>query len=185
MPIKLADGLLILLLIFLPLALGAVHTWSITVFAITAVVIFNLALFRKDFVFKNLIQIPFVSLSFIFLVYLFFQLIPFPPGVLRIISPNTYKLYSDFSLTYPWINNWRPLSIYPWLTISELIKLVGYGLIFMAILYRSSLQGKAQEIKYKEHASLTYLQLGCLTGILAILLHSLVDFNLHITANAL
>lgn len=184
MSIRLIDALLILLLTFLPLALGAVHAWSITLFAIVAVIIFNLLLFQPNFSFKKLFSFPVVILSGIFLFYLFFQLIPLPPGFLKVISPNTYKLYVDYSLTYPWINNWRPLSIYPWLTLSELIKLISCGLIFLVILYRSSLQSKTQEIKDSEYASMSYLQLGCLTGILAILLHSLVDFNLHITANA-
>jgi len=184
MSIRFIDALLISLLIFLPLALGAVHTWSITLFAITSVVIFNLLIFHPTFSFKKLFSIPVVILSGLFFAYLLFQLIPLPVFILKFISPNTYKLYSDYSLTYPWINNWRALSIYPWLSISELIKFASYGLIFLVILYRSSLQSKTQEIKDAEYTSMTYLQLGCLTGILAILLHSLVDFNLHITANA-
>lgn len=178
------DALLIALLIFLPLALGAVHAWSITLFAITAVILFNLCVFNHDFNLKKLFRFPFVTASLIFLFYLIFQLIPLPPGILKALSPNTYQFYVDYSLTYPWINNWRPLSIYSWLSISELIKLISYGLIFLVILYRASLQSKTQEVKVDEYTSMTYLQLGCLTGILAILLHSLVDFNLHITANA-
>ena len=184
MPIQLVDTLLIFLLSFLPLALGAMHAWSITIFALTSVLIFNLLVFQKNFSFKKFLSQPLVILVLIFLGYTLFQLVPLPPSVLKAISPNTYKLYSDYSLTYPWINNWRPLSIYPWFTIAELIKFISYGLIFLAILYRSTLQSKAQEIKDDEYTSITYIQLGCLTGILAILLHSLVDFNLHITANA-
>jgi O-Antigen ligase len=184
MSIRLIDALLILLLIFLPLALGAVHPWSITLFAIISVILFNLILFQPGFSFKKLFRIPVVIFSAIFLGYLFLQLIPLLPNILKAASPNTYKLYCDYSLTYPWINNWRPLSIYPWLSISELIKLISYGLIFLVILCRSSIQNNTQEIKDDKYTSMTYLQLGCLTGVLAILLHSLVDFNLHITANA-
>jgi len=184
MSIKLADALLIFLLIFLPLALGAVHTWSITLFAIISVIIFNLLIFQPDFSFKKLFRFPAVILSGIFLGYLFFQLIPLPPGILKAISPNTYKLYVDYSLTYPWVNNWRTLSIYPWASISELIKLVSYGLIFVFIISRANSKNLNQEKKDTEYASMSYLRLGCLTGILVILLHSLVDFNLHITANA-
>jgi len=184
MSIKLIDALLILLLIFLPLALGAVHAWSITLFAIIAVILFNLIIFQPGFSFKKFFNFPIFILSLIFLGYLLFQLIPLPPSILKVISPNTYKLYCDYSLTYPWINNWRPISIYPWLSISELIKFISYGFVFLAILYRSSSQNKLQGLKADEYISMTYLQLGCLTGILAILLHSLVDFNLHITANA-
>ncbi|MDD5130134.1 MAG: O-antigen ligase family protein [Candidatus Omnitrophica bacterium] len=45
------------------------------------------------------------------------------------------------------------------------------------------MQDNDKEIKNDEFISMTYIQLGCLTGILAMLLHSIVDFNLHITAN--
>jgi len=184
MPIKLADALLVLLLIFLPLALGAVHAWSITLFAITSVIIFNILVFQPNFSFKKLFSFPVVVLSGTFLFYLLFQLIPLPPSILKVISPNTYGLYVDYSLIYPWVNNWRSLSIYPWATISELIKLVSYGLIFLFVIFRSTSKKPNQELKDTKFISISYLQLGCLTGILAILLHSLVDFNLHITANA-
>ena len=141
--IQLTDALLVFLLIFLPLALGAVHPWSITLFAITAVIIFNLLVFQKDFSFRKFFHLPVVISCLVFFGFLLFQLIPLPPNILKAISPNTYKLYADFFLTYPWINNWRPLSIYPWLSISELIKFFSCGLIFLAILARSAL--KTQE----------------------------------------
>ena len=181
---KIIDALLVLLLTFLPLALGTVHLWSITIFAITSVILINLCVFHPDFSFKKIFKFPIVIGSVIFLAYLLFQLIPLPAPVLKMISPNTYKLYNDFSLTYPWFNSWRPLSIYPWLTVFELIKLISCGLIFVTILFRSGLKDKNQKINDVERNTLIYIQLGCLTGALAILLHSFVDFNLHITANA-
>ena len=182
---KLIDILLILLLIFLPLALGAVHTWSITIFAIAAILLFNLVIFQPDFSFKKLFRFPVITVSIIFLAYLIFQIIPLPQAVLKAISPHTYALYKEFSLTYAALGAWRPLSVYPWLTISELIKLVSYGLIFIVILYRAVLNTRSrQDTRDIEHKTLSYLRLGCLTGILAILIHSFVDFNLHVTANA-
>ena len=110
------------------------------------------------------------------------QLIPLPQTLLKLISPNTYKLYAKYSLTYAQSGAWRPLSIYPWLSISELIKLIGYGLIFITVLFREQSQSAPQDDLSKRR--MDYLTLGCLTGMLAILIHSLVDFNLHITANA-
>jgi len=185
MMIKLIDILLILLLAFLPLALGAMHIWSITLFAIAAVLLFNLAVFQPDFSFKKLFRFPVVIVSAVFLAYLIFQLIPIPQPMLKAISLNTYEFYKEFSLTYAATGAWRPLSIYPWLTISELIKLVSYGLIFVVILYRSVLNARAQQkIRDVEQRTMSYLLLGCLTGIMAILIHSFVDFNLHVTANA-
>lgn len=178
-----SDALFVALLIFLPLALGSVHTWSITLFSIVSVILFNCAVFHPDFSFKKLFFIPVVIMSVIFAGYVIFQLIPLPPVVLKVLSPNTYKFYSDFSLTYPWMNSWRSISVYPWLTISEFIKIIACGLVFLYILFRVS-QGNGRKTTDLEHNTLVYLKLGCLTGILAILLHSLVDFNLHITANA-
>ncbi|MFA5275594.1 MAG: O-antigen ligase family protein [Candidatus Omnitrophota bacterium] len=185
MPIFFADALLIFLLIFLPLALGSVHFWSVTLFVVTAVAMFNFLVFRKDFSFRKFFSFPAVTFGLCFSGYLIFHLIPFPPGILKLISLNTYKFYCDYSLTYPWINNWRPLSVYPWLSVFELIKFSGYGLVFLFIVYRASLSGGGKEDGLDNRpASMTYIQLGCLTGIFAILLHSAVDFNLHITANA-
>ena len=63
---RLIDILLILLLIFLPLALGAMHTWSITLFAISAVLLFNLVVFQPDFSFKKLFRFPVVIVSAVF-----------------------------------------------------------------------------------------------------------------------
>jgi O-antigen ligase len=179
-----SDALFIALLIFLPLALGSVHAWSITLFSLVAVILFNSAVFHPDFSFKKLFSIPVVIMSVVFAGYVIFQLVPLPPAVLKVFSPNTYKFYSDFSLIYPWINSWRSISVYPWLTIWEFIKIIACGLVFLFILFRTS-QGNGRKITDLEHNTLVYLKLGCLTGILAILLHSLVDFNLHITANAL
>jgi O-antigen ligase len=179
-----SDVLFIALLIFLPLALGSVHAWSITLFSIVAVVLFNSAVFHPDFSLKKLFSFPVVVMSVVFAGYVIFQFVPLPPAILKALSPNTYKFYSDFSLTYPWMNSWRSISVYPWLTISEFIKVIACGLVFLYILFRAS-QGSGRKITDLEHNTLVYLKLGCLTGILAILLHSLVDFNLHITANAL
>ncbi len=174
----------IALLIFLPLALGSVHPWSITLFSIAAVILFNSAVFHPDFCFKKLFTFPIVTMSIVFAGYVLFQLVPLPPAVLRALSPNTYKFYCDYSLTYPWLNSWRSISVYPWLTISEFIKIIACGFIFLFVLFRAS-QGSGRKATDLEHNTLVYLKLGCLTGVLAILLHSLVDFNLHITANAL
>ncbi|MFA5169015.1 MAG: hypothetical protein WC530_10860, partial [Candidatus Omnitrophota bacterium] len=173
----------IALLIFLPLALGSVHPWSITLFSIVAVILFNSAVFHPDFSLKKLFTFPVVVMSVIFAGYVIFQLVPLPPVVLKALSPNTYKFYCDYSLTYPWMNSWRSLSVYSWLTISEFIKIIACGLIFLFILCRASQDG-GRKISDLEYNALVYLKLGCLTGVLAILLHSLVDFNLHITANA-
>jgi O-antigen ligase len=179
-----SDALFIALLIFLPLALGAVHTWSITLFSLVAVILFNSAVFQPDFSFKKLFSFPVVVMSVVFAGYVVFQLIPLPPVILKIFSPNTFKFYSAYSLTYPWLNSWRSISVYPWLTIWEFIKIIACGLVFLFILFRTS-QGNGRKMSDLEHNILVYLKLGCLTGILAILLHSMVDFNLHITANAL
>ncbi len=173
----------IALLIFLPLALGSVHPWSITLFSTAAVILFNSAVFHPDFSFKKLFSIPVVVMSVVFAGYVIFQLVPLPPAILKALSFNTFKFYSDFSLTYPWLNSWRSISVYPWLTISEFIKIIACGLVFLYILFRAS-QGNGRKTTDLEHNTLVYLKLGCLTGVLAILLHSLVDFNLHITANA-
>ena len=174
------DFLLIILLIATPLAFGTVHTPAIIIFSIFTVVIFNLCFLNSTDNLKALIKLPIVRWSILFTGLIIFQLIPLPKNILKIISPATFKLYSDYSLTYTATNAWRTLSIYPWATISELIKLISYGLIFLVVLGR--IKSTPQDSR---HALPTrFLLLGALTGILSILFHSLYDFNLHISANA-
>ncbi|MFH0855465.1 MAG: O-antigen ligase family protein [Candidatus Omnitrophota bacterium] len=164
--------------------MGATQPWTITLFALAALILFNLTVFSPGFSLKKLFLFPVIALSAVFLAYLLFQLIPLPQPLLKLVSPATYKLYAEYSLAYSQTGNWRPISIYPWLSVTELIKLISYGFIFVTVLFRAFSAGNSTADNETGQRKMAYLCLGCLTGMLAILIHSLVDFNLHICANA-
>lgn len=184
-----ADLFLILLLIFTPLALGTVHNWSIAIFAIASVIIFDLYFVNSWNNLKELFKLPFIKWCIFFIAVILFQLLLLPKTILKFLNPSTYALYQNYTLNYASTDQWRSLSIYPWSTIYELVKLISYGLIFLVILGRlTDNREPTTENQTPQTANpnlLSYLQLGCLISILTILFHSFVDFNLHITANAL
>ncbi|MEI8345615.1 MAG: O-antigen ligase family protein, partial [Candidatus Omnitrophota bacterium] len=105
--------------------------------------------------------------------------------LLKILSPSTHSLYVRYLAEYLASGQSCPISIYAWPTVMELVKSLAYLMIFVTVLGRIRM-GQPDEAKSAKADSCLghYLQLGCLTGILAIGLHSFVDFNLHITANA-
>jgi putative inorganic carbon (HCO3(-)) transporter len=72
-------------------------------------------------------------LKFFFAVFLAvsaLQLIPLPPGVLKALSPRTASLYLDMGA-----GGWRPLSLAPALSFSELVHILFYG-VFAFLVYR-------------------------------------------------
>jgi O-antigen ligase len=183
MPSAAAKFLPIFLIIVTPLAFGTVHTLSIILFAFCCLVIFYLRFSNSLPELKTLLKMPFVIAGLLFLLFVLLQFVPLSPALLRFLSPHTHKLYTDYSLIYG-AGSWRSLSIYPWLGIFELVKLISYGFIFLAVF---SMTGDSPGPE-KEYSAASrhnpYYLIGLLAAILSILFHSLYDFNLHITANA-
>ncbi|MCK4859882.1 MAG: O-antigen ligase family protein [Candidatus Omnitrophica bacterium] len=182
----LVDTFLILLLILTPLAYGTVHIPSIIIFSIAAVIIFNIYFLNRLDVLKQITKLPVIKWGIFLVVVVLFQLLPLPKFLLKFISPSTYGLYMNYSLQYADTNSLRSISIYLWPTIFELIKIISYGLIFLVVLCR------AKEYDFRRYRTVhssplslnSYLQLGLLTALFSLLLHSFCDFNLHIPANA-
>lgn len=157
---KIIESGLIFLLIFTPLAFGTVHTWSITIMELIVLFLFLVWIFKilfgasnaevitknpkelsNSFSFRNNLLLLSIIL---FLILLLFQLIPLPPDILKIVSPETYKIYSEY-LPYEWpaqlsnpssrdlFSQWKTLSIYPYATKTGLFKVLVYSIIFLLI----------------------------------------------------
>ncbi len=58
------------------------------------------------------------------------QIIPLPPGVLKLVSPRTSALYREMGAA-----GWRSLSLAPTLSFSEIIHILFYG-VFAFLVYR-------------------------------------------------
>ena len=105
---------IIFLIVFTPIAFGTVHPWAYTVMELTVcflviiwIVRLGLININKTTTIRNpkseirnsninrfgFIKTPLTIPIIIFVGLILFQLTPLPPGVLKILSPNTYKLY--------------------------------------------------------------------------------------------
>jgi len=111
----LIESLLVFLLVFTPLAYGAVHPWSIALFEIIAALMAMLWIFkmlsngRLEFVRNPITPCIFLFIGYVFLQYFLSQ---YP-------IPNT-----QYSIR----------SIYPWATKTELLKLISCVMIFLVTL---------------------------------------------------
>lgn len=151
-------------LIFTPLAIGAVQQWSIAVMETVAFLIFGAWLLkiqraegreqmakggdqrtesgdqrteRRGYLLHALCPLLF---AMIFLVI--FQIIPLPEQLLTVISPSTINTYKEFLDSTE--SRWLFISLYPNATKEELVKLLAYTAIFFVIInhYR-----KVEQIK--------------------------------------
>ncbi len=92
-----------LLLAFAPLAFGAVHQWAYTLLetAAYALLILWMVRIRAEGAKPARTAIPRADLiaiaqpAALFAMLLGFQLVPLPPPLMRVISPATYRLYSE------------------------------------------------------------------------------------------
>ncbi|RLA93672.1 MAG: hypothetical protein DRG25_04080, partial [Deltaproteobacteria bacterium] len=118
---KVIESGLIFLVIFTPLAFGSVHVWAYSLMELTVFILLLTWLLKSLLIsgkskvkskkksifltlnsqlsfFKTPLNIP--LLFFLFLVI--FQMIPLPPSALKLLSPNTYCLYQQILLGWPY-----------------------------------------------------------------------------------
>lgn len=152
----------VILLIFTPLAFGAVHVWAFSLmemgtFFLIIVWMGKLLLqgVSPDFIRTTIALASSGALPFLLFVGLvLFQLVPLPPGLLRVLSPATYQLYETALPGWPHqepftdlpeiINPTNSTNPSPWLSLSvyrevsqvELLKLVSYCAFFALVALR-------------------------------------------------
>ncbi|MEI8011460.1 MAG: hypothetical protein WCI27_03110, partial [Candidatus Omnitrophota bacterium] len=182
MMLFLADGLLLLGLLLAPLLYGSVHFLSLLALALLSLVSFNLIFIVRPWALKHFFSSSWAWLGLFILIIALSQIIPCSPELIQRISPALF----DFYLKYR-AGPAMTLSIYPWDTIVAVIQYLTYGFFFVSILMRlqripSDCLEEVHQISWNKSE---YLKLGCLTGVLSILFHSIYDFNLHIPANGI
>ena len=95
-------GGILFLILFTPFAFGAVHPWAFSImeallFLLVVVWVGKLLIlgqapgFREQ---RSERSMPYALPLAIFLVLVLFQMIPLPPSFLRVLSPQTYELYT-------------------------------------------------------------------------------------------
>lgn len=123
-------ALFVFLLIFSPLAFGAVEPWSLAVmqtvsFSSLAVLLFNTMKNDKD----SLYQIPGIIPLCFLLLFVAAQLVPLPASVVRVIAPSTFELYTG-TLSPVTQVDWISLSINRKATLAEFFRIASYGAFY-------------------------------------------------------
>ncbi len=138
---------LILLIIFSTLAFGSVEVWAYTVIELVVLLLVTFSVLKtvhgSQFTVHPLrgMKYPILLIS-TFVILIFLQIIPLPSEIIRIISPKTYNLYTDLSLDS---RSFMTMSLYPYATRIELLKLLSYIGIF--ILTISAIDTKESAMK--------------------------------------
>ena len=144
--------ILILLLIFTPIAFGSIELWAFSIMELGILLIIilwsidsiksktslislsatshqpsaknKLSLFYQSAIGNRQSAMPFILLS-LFLFLILFQLLPLPSGLIKILSPKTYELrnsLSTFNSQLLTLNSKFPLSFFPFATQIEFFK---------------------------------------------------------------
>jgi O-antigen ligase len=140
----LLDAGMIFLIVFTPLAFGAVHVWAYTLMEI---VIYSLlilwaakSLFSSELKFDRTL-VPLYITFILFIAYSYLQTVPVSPDTVKTLSPKAYELYGMVIPDYVGADMDRSLSVYPHATkVSLLIFATYFGAFFLI----------TQEIREKE-----------------------------------
>lgn len=145
--------LLILLLIFTPIAFGSMEIWAFSLMELGIFLIIILETLQWAFrrpsgvdspdepIFDKKWTFPAIFLG-LFLLLILFQILPLPAGLLKILSPKTYALRLDFSslsssvtqLPNDSITKSFPLSFVPFITQIEFFKWFALISLFLFLL---------------------------------------------------
>jgi hypothetical protein len=117
---KTAWWISLFVLMFSPLAFGAVEPWSLALMEGLVVLAAFLLFLGKALERESpLYEVPGIVPLGILWAFILFQLVPLPSFFVKVISPGTYDLYMETGgAVAP--SSWFPLSLYPKGTLVEL-----------------------------------------------------------------
>jgi O-antigen ligase/tetratricopeptide (TPR) repeat protein len=128
---KIIFRIFLFILIFSPLAFGTVEPWSFAVMESLSLLAFFLFLLRKKHDRHiSFYEVPGLVALALICAFIFAQLVPLPPGIMKIISPGTYNLYSETVFAGGPVR-WMPLSIDVKATLSEFFRVVSYAVFYV------------------------------------------------------
>ena len=157
MSFKLSKILFFFLLIFCPLAFGTTEPWSYAIMetgAFAAAALFFIHIIKHD---DKLYCVPGITALIIFLFYILIQMIPLPGSVVRVISPEAFKIYHTTRAITGTIS-WMPLTINLKATLSEFFRYASY-VVFYAL--------TVQLLSRKQMLRTTILVIAVFGGLLA------------------
>lgn len=127
---------LIILLFTAPLLFGTVEPWSLAIMEIMCILLFSVWVMwqvRNGQMRVAFVRPPLLIPLGIILGIAVVQIIPLPPAFVKILSPQTYRVYSDAALS-PGNLPWLTLSLYPHATVLEIIRLISYLCVYFLTL---------------------------------------------------
>ena len=125
---KISFYLFLTTLIFSPLAFGTVETWSYTIME-------SMICASAILLFLSRNQMPFYAVPgliplLVFSSLILFQIFPLPVSLVKLISPESYKIYYDAVGTITSMK-WIPISIFPRATMMEFFRFSSYILFYI------------------------------------------------------
>jgi O-antigen ligase len=121
------------LLLFTPLAFATVQEWSAAVMEIAAFLVLGLWLVRVSRQDRALVRDRRIIIALaVFTGVVLLQLVPLPEPVLRALSPPADAAHRQFGGSAP--GAWNRISIHPWATGQDLLKLLAYASVFIVII---------------------------------------------------
>lgn len=128
-----AYKIFLFLLVFAPLAFGTTELWSLTIMEVLSYCATLLFILSRAMNGKTIYKTPGLLPFFLFLLYLLIQVIPLPPGLLSLISSETYKIYQESVLIVA-PDSWLSISINKKASLQEFYRYSCYFCIyFLAI----------------------------------------------------
>lgn len=187
MLLRLADFFLFAGLVTAPLMYASVQFLPLLFLAFLSLIVFNLVVFSRPQALLAVLRSAWVWLGLFLLALVLFQLVPLPFELIKQLSAATYEIYARTLPEGVLAAGKAPLSVYPNDTLMGLVQFITYGLFFVTVLMRlSPVSAPDQSVPHPLSLVKTeYLRLGCLSGVLSLLFHSIYDFNLHIAANGI
>lgn len=132
---------LVLLVLWTPLAFGAVHAWAYSLMACHVFLLLAAWMVRQllsggqsmDGAAVRSLPKPVIFLVGGFVIWVLFQLVPLPAPLLKTLSPATYDVYRLFLPQWPVAT--MTLSLHPYATRIELGKFLAYVGLFCLIVH--------------------------------------------------
>jgi hypothetical protein len=132
---KPSRAILLALIVFTPLAYGAVHVWAYTLMEMLVVVMVTLALVKIIWSKREIrwVKHPVNIILGVFGVYVCVQMLSLPQGIIETLSPEVIRIHQKYLAwaSFDSINSQFTLSLYNQRTQIELIKVLAYFAVFI------------------------------------------------------
>jgi tetratricopeptide (TPR) repeat protein len=115
---------------------GTVEPWSLAIMEVACILLFVCWIFaatRDGSSPLRIVKPPFLVPLVVLVGLAFFQLIPLPPLFVKMISPETYRVYRE-AASDPDSLSWLTLSLYPHATLLEAVRIIAYVFAYFVVL---------------------------------------------------